>query len=222
MYVAAMKAIDKWMIRESRDSLLYVSDMKNQILDQKMGHLACFSGGMFALGSQNLPNSSAARHLYIGKGLTNTCHESYIRSETGIGPEYFKFSDGLEALTLESSEKYYALRPEVVESYFVLWRMTKDKKYRDWGWDVVQALEAHCRVDNGYSGINNVYDINSKKDNVHQSFFLAETLKYLYLLFSDDQLISLDQWVFNTEAHPLPIKGSNPFYFHKKRKEKLR
>ncbi|KAK2717975.1 hypothetical protein QYM36_006678 [Artemia franciscana] len=72
MYVAAMKAIDKWMIRESRGGLLYVSDMKIQILDQKMGHLACFSGGMFALGSQNLPNSSAVRHLYIGKGFTNT------------------------------------------------------------------------------------------------------------------------------------------------------
>jgi mannosyl-oligosaccharide alpha-1,2-mannosidase len=39
-----------------------------------------------------------------------------------------------------------------------------------------------------------------------QSFFLAETLKYLYLIFSDDNVISLDDWVFNTEAHPLPIQ----------------
>ena len=38
-----------------------------------------------------------------------------------------------------------------------------------------------------------------------ESFFLGETLKYLYLLFADRQEISLDQWVFNTEAHPLPI-----------------
>ena len=38
------------------------------------------------------------------------------------------------------------------------------------------------------------------------------SLQYLYLLFSDDELISLDQWVFNTEAHPLPIKGANKFY----------
>ena len=41
-------------------------------------------------------------------------------------------------------------------------------------------------------------------------YFLS--LQYLYLLFSDDELISLDQWVFNTEAHPLPIKGANKFY----------
>lgn len=43
------------------------------------------------------------------------------------------------------------------------------------------------------------------KDNMMQSFFLAETLKYLYLLFSPPSVISLDEWVFNTEAHPLKI-----------------
>lgn len=44
-----------------------------------------------------------------------------------------------------------------------------------------------------------------EKDDTQQSFFLAETLKYLFLLFSDDDVIPLDQYVFNTEAHPLPI-----------------
>ncbi len=48
-------------------------------------------------------------------------------------------------------------------------------------------------------------DVNVSHDDVQQSFFLAETLKYLYLLFSDDSLIPLDKWVFNTEAHPLPV-----------------
>lgn len=42
---------------------------------------------------------------------------------------------------------------------------------------------------------------------LEQSFFLAETLKYLYLIFTDDNVISLDKWVFNTEAHPLPIQN---------------
>jgi len=57
-----------------------------------------------------------------------------------------------------------------------------------------------------------VYLEDPPKDDVQQSFFLAETLKYLYLLFSDDSLMSLDEWVYNTEAHPLPIKGVNPLY----------
>lgn len=45
--------------------------------------------------------------------------------------------------------------------------------------------------------------------NKMESFFLAETLKYFYLLFEDDpNVLPLDQWVFNTEAHPLPIWGT--------------
>lgn len=67
-------------------------------------------------------------------------------------------------------------------------------------------------MDGGFSGLKNVYRVDSSKDDVQQSFFLAETLKYLYLLFSEDDLIPLDAWVLNTEAHPLPIKGKNPAY----------
>ena len=48
------------------------------------------------------------------------------------------------------------------------------------------------------------------KDDVQQSFFIAETLKYLYLLFSDDSILPLDKWVFNTEAHPLPVLRGIP------------
>lgn len=128
----------------------------------------------------------------------------------------------------------YLLRPETLESYFYLWRHTHDPIYREWGWEVVQvsaalhtrsvsqescalnflslsqALEANCRVDNGYSGIKDVYNSGAPKDDVQQSFFVAEALKYLYLLFSDDSVISLDSWVFNTEAHPFPILPGIP------------
>ena len=72
-----------------------------------------------------------------------------------------------------------------------------------------QALEKHCQTENGFSGIRDVYSTSPAKDDVQQSFFLAETLKYLYLLFSDDDLIPLDHWVFNTEAHPFPVKGKH-------------
>ena len=40
--------------------------------------------------------------------------------------------------------------------------------------------------------------------------FFAETLKYLYLLFSDDGVLPLDEWVFNTEAHPLRVSSALP------------
>lgn len=89
-------------------------------------------------------------------------------------------SEPVEARALKSQEKYYILRPETFESYFVLWRLTHDQKYRDWGWDAVQALEKYCRTDHGYSGIRNVYLDKPQKDDVQQSFFLAETLKVIY------------------------------------------
>lgn len=44
-------------------------------------------------------------------------------------------------------------RAETVESYFVLWRLTHDQKYRDWGWEAFEAIEKHCRHELGYAGL---------------------------------------------------------------------
>ncbi|KAL7304893.1 hypothetical protein TKK_0002697 [Trichogramma kaykai] len=211
MYDEAMDAIMTHMILKSPGGLLYASDIQYERVEHKMGHLACFAGGMFGLGAKN-DNEVNDRHMEVASGLTNTCHESYIRTPTKLGPEAFHFIEGSEAKSLKNGEKYYILRPETFESYFVMWRLTKDPKYREWGWDAVQALEKHCRVPGGYTGLHNVYQEDSPKDDVQQSYFFAETLKYLYLLFSDDDLISLDQWVFNSEAHAFPVRGKNTLY----------
>jgi hypothetical protein len=64
----------------------------------------------------------------------------------------------------------------------------------------LDALVEHCRVDNGYTVLRSVVT-KEKGDRMH-SFLLAETLKYLYLLFEPDA-IDFDRVVFNTEAHPL-------------------
>ncbi|XP_067010449.2 mannosyl-oligosaccharide 1,2-alpha-mannosidase IA [Anabrus simplex] len=212
MFDDAMHHMIQHMLKVSTGGLTYISDMKFDRLENKMDHLACFSGGLFGLAAQTLKNDMSSRYMEIADGITNTCHESYDRTPVKLGPEAFRFTDASEAKALKSSEKYYILRPEVIESYFIMWRLTKDQKYRDWGWEAVLALEKHCRVAGGYTGLKNVYLDDPPKDDVQQSFFLAETLKYLYLLFSDDSLISLDEWVYNTEAHPLPIKGVNPYY----------
>ncbi|XP_076260600.1 alpha-Mannosidase class I a isoform X2 [Rhynchophorus ferrugineus] len=212
MFDDAMAAVMKHMLQTSPSGLSYFAELKFDRVEHKMDHLACFSGGLLALAAKTLNNDMSARYMDVAKQITHTCHESYDRSYTKLGPESFRFTEGAEARALKSSEKYYILRPEVIESYFYLYRLTKDEKYRDWGWEAVQALEKYCRAPGGYSGLKNVYSEEPQQDDVQQSFFLAETLKYLYLLFSDDNLFPFDQWVFNTEAHPLPIKGVNPFY----------
>ena len=97
-------------------------------------------------------------------------------------------------------------RPETVESLFVMYRLTKDKKYREWGWRIFQAFEKNMRVESGYASVTDVSRYPAPRSDKMESFFLAETLKYLFLLFGDnDSILSLDEWVFNTEAHPLPV-----------------
>ena len=208
MYIKSINAVKESMLGvSSKDHLAYFGDLKSGRLEKKMGHLACFTGGLLALTSINVDKSSSESLMSLAKNITNTCHESYTRSHTRIGPECFHFErDDLEAISIKSNEKYYILRPEVVESYFYLWRLTKDVKYRDWAWDAAQALEKHCRTDSGFSGLKDVYQEKPEKDDVQQSFFFAETLKYLYLIFSEDHVLPLDKYVFNTEAHPFLIK----------------
>ena len=111
------------------------------------------------------------------------------------------------SLHFQPADAHNLERPETVESLFYLYRITGDEKYRDYGWRIFQAFEKHTKLPEGYSSINDVKDPrNPGVRNKMESFFLGETLKYLYLLFSDNpKLMDIDKWVFNTEAHPLPI-----------------
>jgi hypothetical protein len=98
----------------------------------------------------------------------------------------------------------YLLRPETIESFYIMWKVTGDPKWRQRGWLIYQAIERETRTDAGYAVLTSVTEKHSQQDEM-PSFFLAETLKYLYLLFREDNLLPLDKWVLNTEAHPFPI-----------------
>ncbi|XP_076128015.1 mannosyl-oligosaccharide 1,2-alpha-mannosidase IA-like [Alosa pseudoharengus] len=205
LYYEALQAIEKNLIRKSSGGLTYIAEWKGGLLEHKMGHLTCFAGGMIALGADGAPDQQTGHHMELAAEITRTCHESYARTNLKLGPEAFRFDGGVEAIATRQNEKYFILRPEVIETYMYMWRFTHDPKYRQWGWEAVQALEQHCRVEGGYSGVRDVYASNPNHDDVQQSFYLAETLKYLYLLFSEDDHLPFEHWVFNTEAHPLPI-----------------
>lgn len=95
----------------------------------------------------------------------------------------------------------YPLRPEIMESAYYLYYFTRDPRYLEMGRTFFDALVKHCRTDAGYAALRNV-ETKAKRDNM-ESFFLAETLKYLYLLFSPPEKLDLKKSVFNTEAHPM-------------------
>ena len=92
-------------------------------------------------------------------------------------------------------DKKYILRPEAIESVFILYRATGDNYWREKGWKMFEAIEKHTVAAYGASAIR---DVTSEKPNAAdemESFWLAETLKYFYLLFSDPDHVSLDDWV---------------------------
>ena len=95
----------------------------------------------------------------------------------------------------------YPLRPEIIESAYVLHRRTKDPRYLEMGRTFFEGLVAHCRTDAGYTVLKDV--TTKEKGDLTPSYFLAETLKYLYLLFAPEETLDPGKVVFNTEAHPL-------------------
>ncbi len=113
----------------------------------------------------------------------------------GIEPEVLDYH------TMEVKEPGYPLRPEIIESAYYLHRLTHDERYLVMGKTFFDALLAHCRTDAGYTTLKSV--VTMEKGDLMPSYFLAETLKYLYLLYAPDSTLDLRRVVFNTEAHPL-------------------
>ena len=104
-----------------------------------------------------------------------------------------------------SSAPFYILRPETAESLFILNQLTGDPIYREWAWEIWQAIDRHCRAPHGYGALRNVNMPGQGIDDRMESFFTAETIKYLWLAQNPDKPVDLDKYVFNTEAHPTKI-----------------
>jgi hypothetical protein len=204
-------------------------------VDGKMDHLACFAPGLFALASTVGPTPALAhRMLALARTLMRTCVRTYSATATGIAPEISRFAEGAPGSSGEPSvdagARHALLRPETVESLFVLYRVTGDETYRAWGWNIFLALNDTARVlTGGFASVKDVSTLRTSPDGTEhlndgmETFVLAETFKYLFLLFGPSEegdvhvqggrgriplasrTLPLDKWVFNTEAHPLPV-----------------
>ncbi|EXJ84764.1 mannosyl-oligosaccharide alpha-1,2-mannosidase [Capronia epimyces CBS 606.96] len=214
--------------------------------EPQMQHLACFAGGMFALGARLFGPSA---DLDVAQKLVRGCIWAYNQTTTGIMPETLTVvpcpdddwqctwdekiwaKDVLRRNTNDESpddrdlpeeerlrqkadrlrlpkgisaiaSRGYGLRPEAIESIFVLYRITGDEELREAAWTMFEAITKRTRTDLGFSSIEDVTKVNSWKVDKMESFWMAETLKYFWLLFEDPSIVSLDEFVFNTEAHP--------------------
>jgi len=102
-------------------------------------------------------------------------------------------------------DKKYIIRPEAIESIFVLYRITGRKDLLETAWTIFQAIQLNTKTELANGALSDVTTKNGRLSVMDsmESSWLAETLKYFYLIFSDPSFISLDDYVFNTEAHPL-------------------
>jgi mannosidase alpha-like ER degradation enhancer 2 len=114
---------------------------------------------------------------------------------TGIEPEVIDYR------SMKITAAGYPLRPEIVESAYYLHHYTQDPRYIAMGRTFFTGLLAHCRTDAGFTVLKDVKTM--EQGDLMPSYFLAETLKYLYLLFAPEKTLDLGKVVFNTEAHPL-------------------
>ncbi|KAI6093079.1 glycoside hydrolase family 47 protein [Hypoxylon rubiginosum] len=104
---------------------------------------------------------------------------------------------------VEVDDRRYILRPEAIESVFYMWRMTGNTKFMEQAWTMFEAVEKWTRSKYASAALDDVTLEQPNQVDSMESFWLAETLKYFYLIFADWELASLDEWVLNTEAHPL-------------------
>ncbi|KAL7820707.1 glycoside hydrolase [Trichoderma gracile] len=128
-------------------------------------------------------------------------HEEFVKqriAEMGFAPG-----------VVHISSRQYILRPEAIESVWYMYRITGDPIWMEKGWKMFEATIRATRTEIANSAID---DVNSEEPGLKdemESFWLAETLKYYYLLFSEPSVISLDEWVLNTEAHPFKRPGGS-------------
>lgn len=202
----------------ARSDLTYLADYSdsNGGLIPRASHLECFHGGNWMLGGKLLGNNDI---FQMGLALTEACYNTYASSATGIGPESFVFrsasgSTNRVKITDEAfyaahgfdyDAKSYVLRPEVLESVFYAYRLTGDRKWQDRAWAAYQSLVKYCKAPASLAAIDDVTNVNTKQLDDSESFLYAELFRYLYLTFASPDTLSLDKYVFNTEAHPFEL-----------------
>lgn len=185
MWDESIKAVNAYIADTSYDGFWYgrVDMQTGKRTVTRFGSLEAFFPAVLALGGD----------LERARMLQESCYRMWTLH--GIEPEQLDYT------TMNATAKKYYLRPEIIESAYYLYRYTGDPKYQRMGEAFFNGLVKHCRVDAGYAYLKDV--TTKEKADGMESFFFAETLKYLYLLFAPEEVLSFEDVIFTTEAHPL-------------------
>jgi hypothetical protein len=185
MWNTSISSAHKYLADEMRGELWYGhADMgTGNRTDTTYGALDAFFPALLALSG----DFSRARRLQASSFKMWSLH--------GIEPEVIDYK------TMRATALTYHLRPEIIESTYYLHHYTRDPEYRRMGETLFNDFVKNCRIETGYAALQDV--ITKEKRDEMESFALAETFKYFYLLFAPADALDFDKIVFNTEAHPL-------------------
>ncbi|KAF2316699.1 hypothetical protein GH714_042040 [Hevea brasiliensis] len=153
----------------------------------------------------NLLKFKDLENLKLAEDLAKACFEMYSVTSTGLAPEiaYFntkEYSEGgldcgnkgskfVDDIIIKHSDCHNLLRLEIVESLSVLYRITEDPKYCEWGWPIFETFEKYTKVESGgYCSLEDVTVLPPQRRDKMGTFYLGETLKYLYLLLGDSSI----------------------------------
>ena len=185
MWNASISVVHKYLADETRGELWYGhADMQTgERTETTYGALDAFFPALLALSG----DLKRARRLQASSFKMWNLHS--IEPET------------LDYKTMRIVAGSYHLRPEIVESTYYLYHYTGDPEYRQMGKKMFDDFVKYCRTEAGYAALA---DVTSKQQRDEmESFALAETFKYFYLLFASPETLQFDKVIFNTEAHPL-------------------
>jgi mannosidase alpha-like ER degradation enhancer 2 len=187
MWEISISAINKYLPDQMESGFWYgrVDMDTGERTHPYFGALDAFFPAVLALGGD----------LERAEKLQQSCYKMW--KLYGIEPELIDYS------TMEVVSEGYVLRPENIESAYYLYHFTKDPRYLAMAKEYFESLVKYCRNDVAYSHLSSVKT--KEQADAMQSFFLAETLKYCYLIFAPDETFDFQQMIFNTEAHPLRI-----------------
>jgi mannosidase alpha-like ER degradation enhancer 2 len=185
MWKTSISAVNKYVADPTPDGLWYAQVNMNTgaKVSTHYGALDAFFPAVLALSGD----------LKRAEQLQNSSYKMW--TSWGIEPEEFDYS------TMKITYPGYELRPEIIESTYYLHYFTGKPLYLDMGRTFADSLERYCRTDVAFAALVNVESKQQRDD--MESFFLAETLKYLYLLYAPKSTLDLHKAVFNTEAHPI-------------------
>ncbi|MFA3783316.1 glycoside hydrolase family 47 protein [Melioribacteraceae bacterium 4301-Me] len=185
MFDSSMNAVNKYLADSANANLWYATvDMKTgEKILTTFGALDAFLPAVFCLSGD----------VKRAESLMESCFKMW--KDFGIEPEKFDYEN------MNIINPQYLLRPENVESAYYLYHFTKNEKYINIGKYYFESIVKYCKTKDAFAALKNV--TTKEKQDIMPSFFLAETLKYLYLLFTDEDETNFDKVIFNTEAHPL-------------------